>query len=175
MLGCTGKVGLDIEVIRARQGGFVTLQQQYLSNTEKVWIARQEDRLEAITQLWAIRQSVLKISGLGNSGLGTLQLQPGVGKLRSSATPQVETLSAIHKDIAWPVVAHPLCSGCTTGICSPTVAWPTLIERNARHWNCYQRFYALPAIFLYKRYQVDDRALSAEKPPTCLIKRIYSP
>ncbi|WCF12182.1 hypothetical protein N4G58_13855 [Edwardsiella piscicida] len=23
MLGCTGKVGLDIEVIRARQGGFV--------------------------------------------------------------------------------------------------------------------------------------------------------
>ncbi|ACY86378.1 4'-phosphopantetheinyl transferase superfamily protein [Edwardsiella piscicida] len=101
MLGCTGKVGLDIEVIRARQGGFVPLQQQYLSNTEKVWIARQEDRLEAITQLWAIRQSVLKISGLGNSGLDTLRIQPGAGKLRSSATPQVETLSAIHNDIAW--------------------------------------------------------------------------
>ena len=101
MLGCTGQVGRDIEVIRARQGGFIPLQQQWLSNTEKAWIARQEDRLEAITQLWTIRQSILKISGLGDSGLPTLHIQPGAGKLRSSVTPQVETLSAIHHDMAW--------------------------------------------------------------------------
>lgn len=61
----------------------------------------QADRLEATTQLWAIRESVLKISGLGTSGLQTLRLQPNAGKLRSTATPQVETISAIQGEIAW--------------------------------------------------------------------------
>ncbi|MDA6076584.1 hypothetical protein O0544_07865 [Edwardsiella anguillarum] len=155
MLGCTGKVGLDIEVIRARQGGFVPLQQQYLSNTEKVWIARQEDRLEATTQLWAIRQSVLKISGLGNSGLDTLRLQPGAGKLRSSATPQVETLSAIHNDIAWACSRSPSLQRLHYWYMQPNGRLANVDRENARRWSCYQRFYALPAMFRYRRYPTD--------------------
>ncbi|STR05317.1 Uncharacterised protein [Hafnia alvei] len=101
MLGTNGKVGMDVEIIRARQGGFIHLQQQYITSGEKIWIDGQADRLEATTQLWAIRESVLKISGLGTSGLQTLRLLPGAGKLRSTVTPQVETISAIQGEIAW--------------------------------------------------------------------------
>lgn len=35
MLGTNGKVGMDVEIIRARQGGFIHLQQQYITSGEK--------------------------------------------------------------------------------------------------------------------------------------------
>ena len=68
LLSDEGKVGLDIEVMRARGTRQSALQHAHQTPAESARIGAQDDRLEAETQLWSIRQSVLKISGLGNSG-----------------------------------------------------------------------------------------------------------
>ncbi|WON76942.1 4'-phosphopantetheinyl transferase family protein [Serratia sp. UGAL515B_01] len=98
LLSLEGKVGLDIEVMRARSNN---LQQQYCSIAENAWVAAQYDRLEAETQLWSIRQSVLKLSGLGNSGQGTLELHPFSGHLRSQITPNVQVMSDAGEYLCW--------------------------------------------------------------------------
>ncbi|WP_268648135.1 4'-phosphopantetheinyl transferase family protein, partial [Escherichia coli] len=92
LLSDEGKVGLDIEVMRARGSRQSALQNAHQTPAESAWIGAQDDRLEAETQLWSIRQSVLKISGLGNSGQSTLRLHPFSGHLRSSATPDVQVM-----------------------------------------------------------------------------------
>lgn len=107
LLSNEGNVGLDIEVMRARGGQQKKLQHQYQTPTESAWISAQYDRLEAETQLWSIRQSVLKLSGLGNSGQSTLLLHPFSGHLRSSATPQVQVMSDADEYLSWACAREP--------------------------------------------------------------------
>ncbi len=104
LLSLEGKVGLDIEVMRARGHNLL---HQYLSSTESAWIAAQYDRLEAETQLWCIRQSVLKLSGLGNSGQGSLHLHPFSGHLRSHITPKVQVMSDAEEYLCWACAHEP--------------------------------------------------------------------
>jgi phosphopantetheinyl transferase len=104
LLSQEGKVGLDIEVMRAR--GHNALR-QYLSSTENTWIAAQHDRLEAETQLGCIRQSVLKLCGLGNSGQSTLHLHPFSGHLRCQIAPKVQVMSDAEEYLCW-ACAHEL-------------------------------------------------------------------
>ncbi|KFK93786.1 MULTISPECIES: 4'-phosphopantetheinyl transferase superfamily protein [unclassified Serratia (in: enterobacteria)] len=104
LLSLEGKVGLDIEVIRARGRN---LQQQYQSVTEQAWIEEQDDRLEAETQLWSIRQCVLKLCGLNNDGQETLHLYPFSGHLRSSAAPIVHVMSEAGEYLSWACARTP--------------------------------------------------------------------
>lgn len=108
LLSDEGKVGLDIEVMRARGGQQKRLQDQFQTPAESAWISAQYDRLEAETQLWSIRQSVLKISGLGNSGQSTLLLHPFSGHLRSSITPQVQVMSDADEYLSWACAREPV-------------------------------------------------------------------
>jgi phosphopantetheinyl transferase len=101
MLSSEGKVGLDIEVIRARSGQITQRQNQFLTPAERAWIDAQIDPLEAATQLWCIRQSVLKLAGLGTNGLDTLRLHPASGRLRSTITQDVQVMSDTDNLIAW--------------------------------------------------------------------------
>ena len=78
-------------------------------------IGAQDDRLEAETQLWSIRQSVLKISGLGNSGQATLRLHPFSGHLRSSATPDVQVMSDADEYLSWACAGSPGRTACCAG------------------------------------------------------------
>ncbi|MCS3406520.1 4'-phosphopantetheinyl transferase superfamily protein [Serratia sp. AKBS12] len=107
LLSNEGRVGLDIEVMRARVANQQKLQHQYQSASETAWIGMQDDRLEAETQLWSIRQSVLKISGLGNSGQATLSLRPFSGQLRSSVTPKVQVVSDADAYQSWACAREP--------------------------------------------------------------------
>jgi phosphopantetheinyl transferase len=107
LLSDEGKVGLDIEVMRARGGQQKRLQDQFQTPAESAWISAQYDRLEAETQLWSIRQSVLKISGLGNSGQSSLLLHPFSGHLRSSITPQVQVMSDADEYLSWACAREP--------------------------------------------------------------------
>ncbi|AHG20277.1 hypothetical protein Z042_12030 [Chania multitudinisentens RB-25] len=104
LLSLEGKVGLDIEVMRARSRN---LQHQYQSLTENTWVAAQPDRLEAETQLWSIRQCVLKLSGLGNDGQGTLHMHPFSGHLRSHTTPNVHVMSDSEEYLSWACAREP--------------------------------------------------------------------
>lgn len=107
LLSNEGKVGLDIEMLRARSASQRQLQRQFRNVPESAWIDAQDDLLEAETQLWSIRQSVLKISGLGNSGHGTLTLHPFSGQLRSSITPQVQVMSDSDDYQSWSCAREP--------------------------------------------------------------------
>ncbi|HGM5491326.1 TPA: 4'-phosphopantetheinyl transferase superfamily protein [Serratia fonticola] len=104
LLSQEGKVGLDIEVMRARSHNLL---HQYCSSTESAWIAAQHDRLEAETQLWSIRQSVLKLSGLGNSGQSLLSLHPFSGQLRCNILPNVHVMSDAGEYLSWACAHQP--------------------------------------------------------------------
>lgn len=105
LLSLEGKVGLDIEVMRAR--GY-NLLHQYATTMELAWVAAQYDRLEAETQLWCIRQSVLKLSGLDNpSGQSTLRLYPFSGQLRFQAAPHVHVMSDVEDYLCWACAREP--------------------------------------------------------------------
>lgn len=104
LLSQEGKVGLDIEVIRARSHNLL---HQYFSTTENAWIAAQHDRLEAETQLWGIRQCVLKLSGLGNSGHSLLRLHPFSGQLRFPPLPNVHVMSDAGEYLSWACAHQP--------------------------------------------------------------------
>ncbi len=102
MLSHTGRVGVDIEFVRVNQNSkYAQLQLQFLTAAEHLWLRGQYDPSEAIAQLWTIRESVLKISGLGKNGFHTLQLQPSSGKIRSSVTPSVQSICHVTGGIAW--------------------------------------------------------------------------
>ena len=115
LLSDEGKVGLDIEVMRARGTRQSALQHAHQTPAESAWIGAQDDRLEAETQLWSIRQSVLKISGLGNSGQATLRLHPFSGHLRSSATPDVQVMSDADEYLSWACAGSPAWTACCAG------------------------------------------------------------
>lgn len=102
------KVGVDIEIVRVRQSHkYTELQQQCLTPAECIWLNGQNDPPEAATQLWTVRESVLKISSLGGSRSQTLQLQPASGKIRSSVTPRVQCISNVIGGIAWACSSSP--------------------------------------------------------------------
>ena len=107
MLSSEGKVGLDMEVIRARSSRILQLHNAHLSSAEQAWVAEQNEPMEASTQLWCIRQSVLKLSGLGNSGLNTVRLHPASARLRSSVLPDVQVASDSDSLFAWACAQSP--------------------------------------------------------------------
>ena len=114
MLSSEGKVGLDLEIIHARSALINPQQQAQLSAVEQTWINLQSDPVESALQLWCIRQSMLKLSGLTEYGEKSLSLNPASGRLRSALTPEAQVMSDIDGSLTWacahsPSIARLLC------------------------------------------------------------------
>jgi len=58
-----GRAGLDMEIVRAHSRQAQDALTQGLSSGEKAWINAQQDFMEAVTQIWTLRQSILKLTG----------------------------------------------------------------------------------------------------------------
>ncbi len=101
MLSSEGKVGLDLEIIHARSALINPRQQTTLSTVEQTWITQQSDPVESALQLWCIRQSMLKLSGLTEYGENSLSLNPASGRLRSALTPEAQVMSDIDGSLTW--------------------------------------------------------------------------
>ena len=102
-----GRVGLDMEIVRAHSRQTREQFSQALSSSEKAWIQAQSDPNEAATQLWTLRQSVLKLTD--SKEKASLQLHPASGRLRSLSLPQIEAVSDVEPLIIWSCAHAPGC------------------------------------------------------------------
>ncbi|MCX8958435.1 4'-phosphopantetheinyl transferase family protein [Erwinia psidii] len=102
-----GKTGLDMEIVRTHSRQ--TLEQQALkfSSGEKAWIKAQSDPNEAATQLWALRQSVLKLTGEKEQGNDSLRLHPASGRLRLETSADIQVISDVEPLIIWSCALSP--------------------------------------------------------------------
>jgi len=96
-----GHAGLDMEIVRAHSRQTVENQLQCLSSGEKAWINAQHDSVEATTQIWALRQSVLKLTGEGQHAIDSLRLHPASGRLRSAAFPDIQAICDVDPLLVW--------------------------------------------------------------------------
>ncbi|AUX91652.1 4'-phosphopantetheinyl transferase family protein [Mixta gaviniae] len=104
------RAGLDMEMVRAHSRQTVEHHLQHLSSGEKAWINAQQDPLEAITQIWTLRQSILKLTGEKNDCGGTLQLHPASGRLRSPVFPDVQAVCDVEPLLIWSCALSPATS-----------------------------------------------------------------
>ncbi|MCU5772353.1 phosphopantetheinyl transferase [Erwiniaceae bacterium BAC15a-03b] len=102
-----GRAGLDMEIVRAHSRQTVENQLQCLSSGEKAWINAQQDPVEAATQLWTLRQSVLKLTGESQHDADALRLHPASGRLRSAAFPDIQALSDVEPLMVWSCALSP--------------------------------------------------------------------
>lgn len=102
-----GRAGLDLEILRVHSRQAQEQHAQHISSAEKAWIHAQSDPEEAATQLWAIRQSVLKLTSEGDSQNDALRLHPASGRLRSLTVPDVQALSDVEALMIWSCALSP--------------------------------------------------------------------
>ncbi|MCZ4059688.1 4'-phosphopantetheinyl transferase superfamily protein [Pantoea sp. LMR881] len=96
-----GRAGLDIEIVRAHSRQTQEQLMQGFTSGEIAWINAQQDFMEAVTQIWTLRQSILKLTGEGESGLDSLRLLPGAGRLRSTLYPDVQVVCDAEPTLVW--------------------------------------------------------------------------
>lgn len=101
-----GRAGLGMEIVRAHSRQTLELHSRDISSGEKAWIRAQADPDEAATQLWALRQSVLKLTD-ETSDCSSLQLHPASGRLRSARCPDIEAISDVEALIIWSCALAP--------------------------------------------------------------------
>jgi phosphopantetheinyl transferase len=101
-----GRAGLDMEIVRAHSRQTQDTLTQDLSSGEKAWINAQQDFMEAVTQIWTLRQSILKLTG-EPSGIGSLQLHPAAGRLRSSVFPDIQAVCDAEPMLVWSCALSP--------------------------------------------------------------------
>lgn len=99
--------GLDMEMVRAHSRQTLENHFEYLSSGEKAWINAQSDVTEASTQLWTLRQSILKLTGEGINSVDSLQLHPASGKLRSVARQDIQALCDVEPILVWSCALSP--------------------------------------------------------------------
>lgn len=104
------RAGLDMEIVRAHSRQTLEHQLQYLSSGEKAWINAQQDPLEAITQIWTLRQSILKLTGENNESEDALRLHLASGRLRSQAFPDVQAVCDVEPLLIWSCALSPATS-----------------------------------------------------------------
>jgi len=100
-----GKVGLDMEIVRAHSRQTLEQYAKEVTQAEKAWVRAQADPIEAATQLWALRQSIVKLTD--NKEKSALQLHPASGRLRSQVLPQIEAISDVEPLIIWSCAHSP--------------------------------------------------------------------
>jgi len=102
-----GRAGLDMEIVRAHSRQTVENQRQCLTSGEKAWINAQHDAVEAATQIWTLRQCVLKLSGEGQRNIDSLRLHPASGRLRSAAFPDIQAICDVDPLLVWSCALSP--------------------------------------------------------------------
>lgn len=107
LAGEEDRVGLDMEIVRAHSRQTLEHFSREISPAEKAWVQAQNDPDEAATQLWTLRQSVLKLTD--NQEKESLRLHPASGRLRSLVLPQIEALSDVEPLIIWSCAHSPGC------------------------------------------------------------------
>lgn len=81
------RVGIDIEHRRARP--YRELASRAFVESEREWIALQDDRVTAFLRLWTAKEAVLKAAGLGISGgLANVVLSPRADRMVLTAVPR---------------------------------------------------------------------------------------
>ena len=99
--------GLDMEIVRAHSRQTLEQHSRDISTAEKAWINAQADPDEAATQLWTMRQSVLKLTGDRDRGIDSLRLQPSSGRLRSHSFSDIQAISDVETLIIWSCALSP--------------------------------------------------------------------
>lgn len=102
-----GRAGLGMEIIRAHSR---QTQEQYLrdlSSGEKAWINAQNDPSEAALQLWSMRKSLLKLTGMEDVSSDSLRLHPASGRLRSLRFPDIQAISDVDPLMIWSCALSP--------------------------------------------------------------------
>jgi len=96
-----GRAGLDMEIVRAHSRQTLESYFDCLSSGEKAWINAQNDAIEASTQLWTLRQSILKLTGNSGDGKDSLRLHPASGRLRSADWPDIHAFCDVEPLLVW--------------------------------------------------------------------------
>ncbi|AUX74396.1 4'-phosphopantetheinyl transferase family protein [Erwinia pyrifoliae] len=108
LLGDEGeRAGLDMEMVRAHSRQTLENQFEHLSSGEKAWLNAQSDAIEASTQLWTLRQSILKLIGEGINSMDSLQLHPASGRLRSVNKLDIQALCDAEPSLVWSCALSP--------------------------------------------------------------------
>lgn len=103
--GC--RAGLDMEIVRAHSRQTLEQYLHSFSSGEKAWINAQNDPSEACTQIWTLRQSILKMTGEGNGGFDALRLHPASGRLRSSTLADIQAICDVEALMVWSCALSP--------------------------------------------------------------------
>ncbi|QDY43550.1 4'-phosphopantetheinyl transferase family protein [Candidatus Pantoea soli] len=102
-----GRAGLDMEIVRAHSRQTQDALTQDLSSGEKAWINAQQDFMEAVTQIWTLRQSILKLTGATDGGIDSLRLHPAAGRLRSTVFPDIQAVCDAEPTLVWSCALSP--------------------------------------------------------------------
>lgn len=142
------RAGLDMEIVRAHSRQTLENQFEYLSSGEKAWIHAQNDVIEASTQLWTLRQSILKLTDEGINSVDSLKLHPASGRLRSVAWPDIQALCDVESLLVWSCALSPGNDRLNLWEYNGDNGWASLREINIYAQNmgpCTLRLTSLPA------------------------------
>ncbi|MGK3143967.1 4'-phosphopantetheinyl transferase family protein [Pantoea sp. C2G6] len=123
-----GRAGLDMEIVRARSRQTQEQLLQGLTSGEIAWVNAQQDFAEAVTQIWTLRQSILKLTGEGDQGLDSLRLLPGAGRLRSSFNPDIQVICDAEPMLVWSCALSPAARSLHLWEMDNTLQWRALRE-----------------------------------------------
>ncbi|WP_312240113.1 phosphopantetheinyl transferase [Pantoea sp.] len=102
------RAGLDMEIVRAHSRQAQENLLQGLSSGEKAWINEQQDFMEAVTQIWTLRQSVIKLTGdIGCDDEDALRLHPAYGRLRSVHYSDIQAICNTEPTLVWSCALSP--------------------------------------------------------------------
>lgn len=102
-----GHAGLGIEIVRAHSRQTQEQYLQGLSSGERAWINAQTDPSEAAIQLWAMRKSLMKLTGVKDGRSESLRLHPASGRLRSLEYPDIQAVSDVEPLLIWSCALSP--------------------------------------------------------------------
>lgn len=130
-----GDCGLDMALLPSGHSlvPSTTQTSHVFSSNEMLWINNQNDPQEARTQLFTLRQSVLKLSGEAlNDSPQRLQLLPGSGRLRTSGATKIEALCDAEDVLVWSIAATPAIEQLTVWEYGYRTGWRRLPDLQAR-------------------------------------------
>lgn len=96
-----GRAGLDMEIVRAHSRQTQEQLLRGLTSGERAWINAQHDLMEALTQIWTLRQSILKLTGESHNAMTSLRLHPAAGRLRSMSYPDIQAVCDAEPMLVW--------------------------------------------------------------------------
>ena len=143
-----GRAGLDMEIVRAHSRQTMEYHFKCLSSGEKAWINAQNDAIEASTQLWTLRQSILKLTGEGEGqdGSSSLRLHPASGRMRSVTWPDIHALCDVEPLLVWSCALSPGTDRLRLWEYNENEGWESLRDLNVSAQNLGPRTLRLTSI-----------------------------